>query len=141
MKSPGTPQKVALVTGASHGLGRVVAGFVAKQGYALITMARGEADLAAAARDFAAAGVPVISLPGDVSQARDRHRLLEAAKQSGRVDLLVNNASDLGDSPLPFLEKASRESFLKVFEVNPLAPLALEDLEKRFARGLLQERQ
>ena len=125
MKSPGPPQKVALVTGASHGLGRVVAGFVAKQGYALITMARGEADLAAAAKDFAAAGVPVISLAGDVSQARDRHRLLEAAKQSGRIDLLVNNASDLGDSPLPFLEKASRESFLKVFEVNTLAPLAL----------------
>ena len=125
MKSPSSPQKVALVTGASHGLGRVVAGFVAKQGYALITMARGEADLAAAAKDFAADGVPDISLPGDVSQARDRHRLLEAAKQSGRVDLLVNNASDLGDSPLPFLEKASRESFLKVFEVNTLAPLAL----------------
>ena len=125
MKSPSSPQKVALVTGASLGLGRVVAGFVAKQGYALITMARGEADLAAAAKDFAAAGVPVISLPGDVSQARDRHRLLEAAKQSGRIDLLVNNASDLGDSPLPFLEKASRESFLRVFEVNTLAPLAL----------------
>src|SRR5256886_8772735 len=118
MKSPGPPQKVALVTGASHGLGRVVAGFVAKQGYALITMARGEADLAAAAKDFAAAGVPVISLAGDVSQARDRHRLLEAAKQSGRIDLLVNNASDLGDSPLPFLEKASRESDRKSTRLN-----------------------
>src|SRR2546421_352359 len=97
MKAPSPPQKVALATGGSHGLGRIVAGFVAKQGYALITMARGEADLAAAARDFAAAGVPVISIPGDVSRAQDRHRLLEAAKQSGRIDLLVNNASDLGD--------------------------------------------
>ena len=123
MKSPPT-QKVAVITGASHGLGQVVAGFVAKQGYSLITMARGEADLSAAARAFAA-GAPVVSIPGDVSRARDRHRLVEAAKTFGRIDLLVNNASDLGDSPLPSLEKASRESFLKVFEVNTLAPLAL----------------
>ena len=124
MNSPPT-QKVAVITGASHGLGQVVAGFVAKQGYSLITMARGEADLSAAARTFAAAGASVVSIPGDVSRAQDRHRLVEAAKQSGRIDLLVNNASDLGDSPLPPLEKASRESFLKVFEVNTLAPLAL----------------
>jgi len=124
MESP-APQKVAVITGASHGLGRVVAGFVAKQGYSLITMARGEAHLSAAARSFAAAGVPVVSIPGDVSLAADRHRLVEAAKQSGRIDLLINNASDLGDSPLPALEKASRESFLRVFEVNTLAPLAL----------------
>src|SRR5437879_8223735 len=117
MKSPAT-QKVAVITGASHGLGRVVAGFVAKQGYSLITMARGEADLSAAAREFAAAGVPVISIPGDVSLAPDRHRLVEAAKQSGRIDLLVNNASDLGDSPLPLLEKPSRESFLTAFPAN-----------------------
>ena len=124
MNSPPT-QKVAVITGASHGLGQVVACFVAKQGYSLITMARGEADLSAAARTFAAAGASVVSIPGDVSRAQDRHRLVEAAKQSGRIDLLVNNASDLGDSPLPPLEKASRESFLKVFEVNTLAPLAL----------------
>jgi NAD(P)-dependent dehydrogenase (short-subunit alcohol dehydrogenase family) len=124
MNSPPT-QKVAVITGASHGLGQVVAGFVAKQGYSLITMARGEADLSAAARAFAAAGAPVVSIPGDVSRAQDRHRLVEAAKHFGRIDLLVNNASDLGDSPLPSLEKASRESFLKVFEVNTLAPLAL----------------
>ena len=124
MNSPPT-QKVAVITGASHGLGQVVACFVAKQGYSLITMARGEADLSAAARTFAAAGASVVSIPGDVSRAQDRHRLVEAATQSGRIDLLVNNASDLGDSPLPPLEKASRESFLKVFEVNTLAPLAL----------------
>ena len=122
---PAVPQKVALITGASHGLGRTVAGFVAKQRYALIAMARGEADLSIAAGEFAAAGVPVVAIPGDVSQARDRRRLLEAAQQSGRIDLLVNNASDLGDTPLPPLEKASRESFLRVFDVNTLAPLAL----------------
>src|SRR5205807_2142056 len=83
----------ARMTGASRGLGRVLAGFLAKQGYALLTMARDEKPLLAAAKEFAAAGVPVVSLPGDVGDAHDRHRLLEAAAAHGRIDLLVNNAS------------------------------------------------
>src|SRR5437016_6833069 len=109
-------QKIALITGASRGLGRVLAGFLAKQGYALIVMARNETDLHAAAKEFAAAGVPVVSILGDVSVPRDRLRLLEAAKRYGRIDLLVNNASDLGDTPLPPLENASRDTFLRVFD-------------------------
>src|SRR5207249_3489590 len=94
--------------------------FLAKQGYALLTMARDEKPLLAAAKEFAAAGVPVVSLPGDVGDAHDRHRLLEAAAAHGRIDLLVNNASDLGDTPLPPLVQASPETFLRVFEINTL---------------------
>jgi len=123
--APAFVQKVALITGASRGLGRVLAGFVAKQGYALIVMARNEADLQAAAKEFAAPGVPVVSIPGDVSVPSDRLRMLAAVKRYGRIDLLVNNASDLGDTPLPPLENASRDTFLRVFDVNTLAPLAL----------------
>ncbi len=123
--APAIVQKVALITGASRGLGRVLAGFLAKQGYALIVIARNEADLQAAAKEFEAAGVPVVSIPGDVSVPSDRLRLLEAAKRYGRIDVLVNNASDLGDTPLPPLENASRDTFLRVFDVNTLAPLAL----------------
>src|SRR5437667_1789490 len=108
---PGIVQNVALITGASRGLGRVLAGFLAKQGYALIVMARNESDLQAAANEFAAAGVPVVSIPGDVSVPGDRLRLLEAGKRYGRIDLLVNNASDLGDTPLPPLENASLATF------------------------------
>src|SRR5205807_6200503 len=125
MNSAPSIQKVALITGASRGLGRVLAGFLAKQGYALIATARNEADLQAAAKEFAAAGVSVVSIPGDVSVPSDRLRLLEAAKRYGRIDLLVNNASDLGDTPLPPLENASHDTFLRVFDVNTLAPLAL----------------
>src|SRR5207244_6717944 len=123
--APAIVQKVALITGASRGLGRVLAGFLAKQGYALIVMARNGPELQAAAKEFATAGVPVVSILGDVSVPRDRLRLLEAAKRYGRIDLLVNNASDLGDTPLPPLENASRDTFLRVFDVNTLAPLAL----------------
>src|SRR5207237_6890936 len=105
---PAIVQKVALITGASRGLGRVLAGFLAKQGYALIVMARNETDLHAAAKEFAAAGVHVVSILGDVSVPRDRLRLLEAAKRYDRIDLLVNNAAELDDTHLPRLENASR---------------------------------
>src|SRR2546421_3628407 len=138
--APAIVQKVALITGASRGLGRLLAGFLAKKGYAMIVMARNETDLQTAAKPFGAAGVPVVSIPGDVSEPSDRLRLLEAAKRYGRIDLLVNNASDLGDTPLPPLENASRDTFLRVFDVNTLAPLALVREALRLltqARGLV----
>ena len=119
------PQRVALITGASRGLGRILAGFLAKQGYSLITTARNDGDLLAAADGFGAMGVSVVSLPGDVSDPNHRRRLIDVAGAAGRLDLLVNNASDLGDTPLPPLETASLGTFLRVFEVNTLAPLAL----------------
>jgi NAD(P)-dependent dehydrogenase (short-subunit alcohol dehydrogenase family) len=125
MPTSSPPPRVALITGASRGLGRILAGFVAKQGYSLITTARNEGDLLAAADGFGATGASVVSLPGDVSDPEHRRRLVDAAAAAGRLDLLVNNASDLGDTPLPPLETASPGTFLRVFEVNTLAPLAL----------------
>lgn len=120
-----TSDKVAVITGASRGLGRALAGFLAKQGYTLIVTARGEAELRAAAEEFAAAGGSVISLPGDVTDSDHRRRVLEAATSEGRIDLLANNASDLGGSPLPPLGEASPAAFRRVLEVNAIAPLAL----------------
>src|SRR5947208_15907712 len=122
---PGIVQTVALVTSGGRGLGRVLAGFSAKQGCGLIVMARNGPELQAAAKEFATAGVPVVPIPGNVSVPSDRLRLLAAAKRHGRIDLLVNNASDLGDTPLPPLVNASRDTFLRVFDVNTLAPLAI----------------
>jgi len=119
------PDNVALITGASRGLGRVLARFLATQGYGLIIAARGESELRAAAGELASAGVPVVSIPGDVREAGVRHQLREAAERWGRLDLLVNNASELGDSPLPPLARASHETVRRVFEVNTLAPVAL----------------
>src|SRR5438132_2198054 len=123
--APGIVQRVALITGASRGLGRLLAGFLAKQGYALIVMARNGPELQAAAKEFAAAGVAVVPIPGDVSVPSDRLRLLAAAERHGRIDLLVNNASALGDTPLRPLVNASPDTFLRVFDVNTLAPLAI----------------
>src|SRR5437660_8591183 len=120
--APAIVQKVALITGASRGLGRVLAGFLAEQGYALIVMARNGPELQAAAKEFAAAGVSVVSIPGDVSVPSDRLRLLAAAKRPGRIDLLVNNASDLGDTPLPPLVNASAASSFRSSNLTPSLP-------------------
>lgn len=119
------PEKVALVTGASRGLGRVLAGFLAQQGYALALTARGEADLTATADGFRTQGSKVLAIGGDVSDAVHRRRLVEAATVWGRIDVLVNNASDLGDTPIPSLVDSSRENLLRVFDVNTVAPVAL----------------
>jgi len=121
----GDPERVALITGTSRGLGRVLAGFLAKQGYGLIVTARNGVELNAAGADLRSRGSPVVSVGGDVSDAAHRQRLVDAAAKWGRLDLLVNNASELGDTPLPPLAEASRENLRRVFDVNVLGPIAL----------------
>lgn len=117
-------EKVALITGASRGLGKVLTHFLAAGGYALILVARGEEELNATADEIRKiSSVQVVR--GDVANPKDRDRMIRAARSSGRLDLLVNNASDLGATPLPPLTKADHARFLKVLEVNTLAPLAL----------------
>ena len=122
---PSTPEKVALITGASRGLGRVLAAFLAGQGYALVLTSRGKVELAGAIDEVRENGSQIVSIPGDVSDPDHRARLLRAAEDLGRIDVLVNNASDLGESPLPPLARAKREDLLRVYDVNTLAPLAL----------------
>ena len=121
----GDPERVALITGTSRGLGRVLAGFLAKQGYGLIVTARNGVELNAAGADLRRRGSPVVSVGGDVSDAAHRQRLVDAAAKWCRLDLLVNNASELGDTPLPPLAEASRENLRRVFDVNVLGPIAL----------------
>jgi NAD(P)-dependent dehydrogenase (short-subunit alcohol dehydrogenase family) len=119
------PEKLAVVTGASRGLGRVLAGFLAMRGYALLITARGRAALRDADEELRTFAPTVVSIAGDVADPAHRARLLEAAGRWGRIDVLVNNASELGPSPMPSLERASREDFLRVLDVNVLGPLAL----------------
>lgn len=133
MDSPGSvdpahrdgPPKVALITGASRGLGKVLAAFLAKQGFALILTARDAAELRKAADEIQQVGSPLVWVPGDVSEKAHRERLVRAAQERGRLDVLVNNASELGESPLPPLVRATRNGLVRVFDVNAFAPLAL----------------
>ena len=99
----GMSNQVALITGASRGLGRALAAGLAREGYALIIDARNAAALEAAAAQIWDAGGTVTAIPGDVTDPAHRAALLRAARQAGRLDLLVNNAGTLGASPLPAL--------------------------------------
>jgi len=114
-----------LITGASRGLGKVLAKFLAGQGYGLVVTARGKVELANAVDEIRENGSALVSIAGDVSDSDHRTRLLRALEEWGRLDLLVNNASELGETPLPPLANAKREDLLHVLDVNTLAPLAL----------------
>jgi NAD(P)-dependent dehydrogenase (short-subunit alcohol dehydrogenase family) len=118
-------ERIALVTGASRGLGLTVAEFLAAQGYALVITARGGADLEAAARRLRRHGGAVTALPGDVADAAHRARLAEAAVELGGLDLLFNNASTLGAAPLPPLVDYPWSALEEAFRINVVAPLAL----------------
>ena len=114
----------AVVTGASRGLGAATADALARRGYHLVVDARDAAALESAARDWTgAAGVD--ALAGDVTDPDHRRALIEAAAATGRLDVLVNNASTLGPSPRPALRDVATAKLRGVHEVNALAPLAL----------------
>ena len=110
----------AIVTGASRGLGLALARALAARDWRLVIDAR---DLPAVP-----AGLPdrVTALAGDVADASHRRALVEAA--GGRIDLLVNNASVLGPSPLPPLADYPLDALEEVHRVNTVAPLALVQL-------------
>lgn len=116
---------MALITGASRGLGALLADFLAGQGYDLVLTARGNEALEKAANGLKKYGGAVLALPGDVGNSSHRRALVLAAQSLGGLDVLVNNASDLGVSPLPSLADYPLDEMRRVFEVNVFAPLAL----------------
>ncbi len=119
-------QKVALVTGASRGLGRAVALAFAREGARLAICARGSADLEGAAGACRRLGAEVLAVRADVASPTDRERLVTLTlARFGRVDILVNNASTLGPTPLPLLADTDPAAFEEVIRVNLTAPFLL----------------
>lgn len=112
----------ALVTGASRGLGLALATELNRRGWRLVVDARDATRLAAAV-----AHLPhpqhVTAIDGDVADPAHRTALAEAV--GARLDLLVNNASDLGPTPLPHLTDLLPAELERVLAVNTVAPLAL----------------
>jgi NAD(P)-dependent dehydrogenase (short-subunit alcohol dehydrogenase family) len=111
-----------IVTGASRGLGLALTRALAARGWRVVVDARDADTLERAIADLDG----VIGLAGDVADPDHRRRLVEAA--SDPIDLLVNNASTLGASPLPALASYPLERLRRVYEVNVLAPLGLAQL-------------
>jgi NAD(P)-dependent dehydrogenase (short-subunit alcohol dehydrogenase family) len=125
MRAPRSERKVALVTGASRGLGRTVAEFLTAEGYSVILTARGTSDLEGVGTNLSRSGADVHCVAGDVTDPRHRSQLAEHVRAAGRLDLLVNNASELGPTPLPELSTYPLDGLRTVFEANVVAPLAL----------------
>ena len=116
---------VAIITGASKGLGRALAEALAARGWDLVLDARTPQALAETATALAAHGTRVTALPGDVTDPAHRSELVAAAWKLGGVDLLVNNASALGAEPLTRLDGLPLDGLRRALEVNVVAALGL----------------
>jgi NAD(P)-dependent dehydrogenase (short-subunit alcohol dehydrogenase family) len=115
-----------LITGASRGLGRALALAVAREGATLAICARGSEDLEAVASACRQHGGEVLAVTADVAEARDVERLASTAlSRFGVIDILVNNASELGPVPLPYLTDASPSALEPVLRANVVGPLRL----------------
>jgi NAD(P)-dependent dehydrogenase (short-subunit alcohol dehydrogenase family) len=118
--------RVVLVTGASRGLGRAIAIAFAREGARLALCARGQTDLERVAGECRRLGADVLAVAADVASAADRERLVvRTLARFGRVDVLVNNASTLGPTPLPLLADTEPDAFADVVHVNLVAPFLL----------------
>ncbi|TDC43634.1 SDR family oxidoreductase [Actinomadura sp. KC345] len=110
----------ALITGASRGLGRALARELARDGWHLAVDARDADALSAAVQEI---GGNITAIAGDVTDPAHRERLVRAV--DGGLDLLVNNASTLGPTPMPRLADLPVTDLAATFATNVLAPLAL----------------
>ena len=120
-------ERTAVITGASQGLGLALARRLAADGWALAIDARRPDRLTAAAdelRDI----TRVAAIAGDIADPDHRLQLATAARLLGSVRLVVNNASTLGESPLPALDTIDTDVLRRTFDVNVVAPIALVQL-------------
>jgi NAD(P)-dependent dehydrogenase (short-subunit alcohol dehydrogenase family) len=116
--------RTALITGGSRGLGLALAGALAGRGWRLIIDGR-QAQALEDARRVLGALAEAIAIPGDVNDPLHREALAAAARHTGGLDLLVNNASYLGPSPQPPLLDYPLDVLEAVFRANVVAPLGL----------------
>lgn len=120
---------VAIITGASRGLGHAVSLALAERGWSLVIDARNSSALTRTRDELLAAGAAdVIAIAGNVAEPEHRAEIADVIAELGRLDLLVNNASQLGPSPQPRLADYPLDNLEQVYAVNVLAPLALTQL-------------
>jgi len=128
------PTRIALITGASRGLGLVIARVLGKRGYSLVVNGRDPEALAAAEAELSQEAPAVVPVAGDITDAQVRLNLIDAARGLGGLDVLVNNASELGTiGPLLAFDVPRMG---RLFPVNVGAPTVLMQL----AAPLLAER-
>ncbi len=113
--------QVAVVTGASRGIGAAAARRLAQAGASLVLMARGEAEVEAVAAQIRDGGARAIAVPADVSDSEQIEEVIEAAvEQFGRVDILVNNAAVVW--PVDEVAEADAEEWAYAIHINLIGP-------------------
>jgi 3-oxoacyl-[acyl-carrier protein] reductase len=127
--------QVALVTGASQGLGRAIAEALAAAGAAVALVARSADKLADVAAGITAAGGRAEAFPCDVTKGEDIQRVVDAVVEKlGRLDILVNNAGVTRDTLLP---RMSDEEWDQVLTTNLRAPFLFM---RAASRPMMQQR-
>jgi NAD(P)-dependent dehydrogenase (short-subunit alcohol dehydrogenase family) len=114
----------ALITGASLGLGRALAFELARRGWNLTIDARHAEPLASTAQALSEL-TSVRAIPGDIGDPEHREQLVAATAAVGKLDLVINNASDLGGSPLPKLRDLEAAAYERLLRTNVVAPQQL----------------
>jgi NAD(P)-dependent dehydrogenase (short-subunit alcohol dehydrogenase family) len=113
----------AIITGGSAGLGRALAEILAQRGWRLTVDGRRSELLADLEAELAYPDL--VTVAGDVADAAHRAELVQRGASYGPIDLIINNASELGGSPLPRLLDLDQDALWRVWRVNVMAPLAL----------------
>ena len=116
--------RVALITGASRGLGKALAKAFAAEGARVVIAARNPETLEVARREMESPGGEVLALAADMTQPADIARVVDAAiDRFGRIDVLINNGGTLGPTPRPSLLDIDPDALLETFRVNTVGPL------------------
>ena len=127
-------QRVALVTGASQGIGKAIALKLAQEGASVVLTARGEELLNQVVNEIRAAGGKAVGIAADVSKKEDCERLIRQTIEAyGKIDILINNA---GTSATGEFEAATDEIWqadfdLKLFAAIRLSRLAIPEMKKQ----------
>jgi len=125
--------KTAIITGGSRGLGKALARELLSRGLHVIVDGRDEAALEATERELNSPNL--VAIRGDIADNEHVHELFAAARRAGRLELLINNASTLGEVPLPQVERLAHETLARLFEINVFAPVHLMQHALRSMRG------
>jgi NAD(P)-dependent dehydrogenase (short-subunit alcohol dehydrogenase family) len=128
--------RVVMITGASKGLGRALTLAFAKEGARLAICARSSKGVIEIKNEAEALGAEVLAVTADISLTRDVERFVAMTEEAfGQIDVLINNASILGPSPMPLLLDYPEEDFAEVLRVNSISPFLVT---RRVIPGMLQ---
>ncbi|WP_066072424.1 SDR family NAD(P)-dependent oxidoreductase [Neobacillus soli] len=129
-------KKVVMITGASKGLGRALTLAFAKEGARLAICARSLESLRRVQEEAEDFGVEVLAVTADISKPRDVERFVAMTVEAyGQIDVLINNASILGPSPMPLLLDYPEDDFAEVLRVNAVSPFLVT---RRVIPGMLE---